>query len=189
MNVYDLDGTILTGDSEDYFFKYCFKNLKLSRKSRLYFKFYGFIHKYFKVDVNITRPKQYYFLNEINDIDQLLKEFWDEHMQYVKEYYLKQHKDDDIISTASPLFLELELAKRLNIKYIQGTDMDKHTGKLISGVFNYGNEKLNNIKKIIDINNIDEFYSDSLTDTPLASVAKKAFFVNGDNIEPWPNKE
>ena len=30
---------------------------------------------------------------------------------------------------------------------------------------------------------IDEFYSDSLSDTPLAEISKKAFLVQGDKIE------
>ncbi len=33
---------------------------------------------------------------------------------------------------------------------------------------------------------IDNFYSDSMIDAPLARMARQAFWVRGDNILPWP---
>ena len=33
---------------------------------------------------------------------------------------------------------------------------------------------------------IDKFYSDSLSDTPLAELARAAFLVKGSQILPWP---
>jgi phosphoserine phosphatase len=35
---------------------------------------------------------------------------------------------------------------------------------------------------------IDEFYSDSLSDTPLASIAARAFLVKGNILLPWPSE-
>ena len=32
---------------------------------------------------------------------------------------------------------------------------------------------------------IDEFYSDSYSDTPLAEIAKTAYMVDGSNISQW----
>ena len=39
--------------------------------------------------------------------------------------------------------------------------------------------------KNVDIITIDEFYSDSKSDEPLAKIAKSAFLVDGDIISPW----
>ena len=35
---------------------------------------------------------------------------------------------------------------------------------------------------------IDEFYSDSHSDDPLAKISKKAFLVKGDRILDWDKK-
>lgn len=32
---------------------------------------------------------------------------------------------------------------------------------------------------------IDNFYSDSYSDSPLAEIAEKAFMVDGDKVEGW----
>ena len=184
MNVYDLDGTILYGDSEVYFYKYCFSHLKISLKAKFRFKFYYFLHRAFKVDINYTGPRQYYYLREIKDIDKVLKDFWDIHIKYIKPWYLENKKDDDVIITASPRFIEEELMKRLNIKCLFGTDMDKHTGK-INSKFLYGEEKLKIYKKNFNIIP-DNFYSDSLLDTPLANYSKNAFLYIKDEIKKWP---
>ena len=36
---------------------------------------------------------------------------------------------------------------------------------------------------------IEEFYSDSYSDQPLASLAKRAFFVRGDAVLAWGAKK
>ena len=36
---------------------------------------------------------------------------------------------------------------------------------------------------------IDEFYSDSYSDQPLADLAKRAFLVRGEDVLPWDAKK
>lgn len=183
MNVYDLDGTILDGDSEYYFFKYAFKNLNIPFRYKLKYEWNYFLHKVFKVSSNVTRPKQYAFLKCINDIDQVLEVFWDEHMKYIKQWYLDVKAPTDVISTASPEFLEVPLCKRLGVNLI-GTKMDKKTGKRYS-LFNFDVEKVKSFKKVYGDVIPDKFYSDSLTDLPMAMYAKEAYFVKGNEITKW----
>ena len=35
---------------------------------------------------------------------------------------------------------------------------------------------------------IDEFYSDSLSDSPLAAISQKAYVVKGDEMTVWPQE-
>ena len=52
----------------------------------------------------------------------------------------------------------------------------------------YGEEKVNVFKKYYD-SQIDEFYSDSISDEPLALLAKKAYIVDKNEIKDWPRKD
>lgn len=124
----------------------------------------------------------YRFLTRINpEID--IKMFWDTHEKNIKGWYLKQKKDDDIIISASPEFLLNPICERLGIKNLTASKVDVHTGKY-SGVNCHGEEKVRLFRELYG-GEIDEFYSDSRSDTPLAEISKKAFMVKGDKIEDW----
>ena len=78
--------------------------------------------------------------------------------------------------------------EKLGVNLI-GTQLDKKTGK-IAGRCCYGKEKVKYlvISNYFPQHKIDEFYSDSITDTPLAYCAEKAFLVTnkGRKVVPWP---
>ena len=63
--------------------------------------------------------------------------------------------------------------------------VDPKTGKTI-GLNCHGEEKVRRFREVYGDAQIDEFYSDSLHDTPLAKEAKRAFLVKKDEILPWP---
>ena len=48
----------------------------------------------------------------------------------------------------------------------------------------HGEEKVRRFREVYGDAQIDEFYSDSLHDTPLAKEAKRAFLVKKDEILP-----
>lgn len=128
------------------------------------------------------------FVKEIPDIDAEVKLFWQKNSSKVSKWYLDRKKPSDLIISASPEFLLKPLTEQLGIQLI-GSQIDKHTGK-ISGRCCYGKDKVKYlvISDYFPEQNIDEFYSDSLTDTPLATCADKAFLVRnrGKKVLPWP---
>ena len=67
------------------------------------------------------------------------------------------------------------------------TVVDPKTGKH-TGLNCHGEEKVKRFYQMFPNAEIDEFYSDSLSDTPLALEAKRAFLVKGDQILDWPKK-
>ena len=46
-------------------------------------------------------------------------------------------------------------------------------------------EKVKRLNKYIPDYSIDEFYSDSFSDTPLAKLSKRAFIVKGNDLFDW----
>ncbi len=183
MNVYDFDNTIYKGDSTWDFVLWCIKKkpaLILSHvktgpafcafKARLVSK------RYFK-------EKMFSFLQRVPDIENWVEEFWDTHIKNIKTFYLNQQKPDDIIISASPEFLLTPICKRLGIEYLIASRVDKNTG-FYKGQNCFGEEKVYRFNEELG-GHIDEFYSDSLSDTPLAKLADKAFLVKDEILIPW----
>ena len=117
-------------------------------------------------------------------IEKDVNDFWKEYIGNIKPFYLKQKKDDDVIISASPEFLLKPVCKRLKIKNLMASKVDMHSGKY-SGVNCHGKEKVKRFYKAFPDGKIDNFYSDSYSDSPLAEIAKKAFMVDGDKVEGW----
>ena len=110
--------------------------------------------------------------------------FWDTSEVKIKQWYLKQQKDDDVVISASPTFLLKEICERLEIRYLIASDVDINNGRFV-GKNCYGIEKVKRFKQIFKEGPIQQFYSDSCSDMPLAKMANEAFLVKGDRIVIW----
>ena len=62
--------------------------------------------------------------------------------------------------------------------------MDKHTGEY-RGPNCHGEEKVRRYQALYGQEGF-EFYSDSLSDAPMAQLACRAWMVRGDALSPWP---
>lgn len=183
MNVYDFDKTIYDGDSEVDFIIFCIKkNPLLSlRLLRGTVAFGSYALK--QCGKTYFKEKFYRVLRGIPNISRATEDFWDKYDENIAEWYLKQQKDDDIIISASPEFLLEPICKRLGIKHLIASRIDSDTGMYL-GENCYGEEKVRRFKKQFN-EQPDEFYSDSLSDAPMANLAKKAFLVDKDILIPW----
>ena len=184
MNVYDFDKTIYDGDSTADFILWCIrKNPGLAvRFLPGAAAFGGYLLKlcsktYFK-------EKFYGFLIRVPHVEQWVEEFWDEHLKNIKEWYLIRQREDDVIISASPEFLLRPACQRLRISHLLASVVDKDTG-MYYGVNCHGEEKVRRFRKAFPHAVIDEFYSDSLSDAPLANLAKRAYLVKGDDLFLW----
>lgn len=141
---------------------------------------------YFSGKKTKTEAKErfYGFLKSVPDAEAMLSEFWDKNIKKIKKWYLEQQKEDDVIISASPEFIVAPACKRLGIKYVMASCVDIKTGKY-NGVNCHGEEKVRRFYEAFPDGVIDEFYSDSLNDTPLSRIAKKAFFVKNNKLENW----
>ena len=184
MNVYDFDKTIYYGDSTADFYLFCLKRHKkiLTLAPSLleaFLKFYVF-KKGTKTDF---KEKMYRFLTYC-DTEKDVNDFWKEYIGNIKPFYLEQKKKKKKKKTTSPEFLLKPVCKRLKIKNLMASKVDMHSGKY-SGVNCHGKEKVKRFYEAFPDGKIDNFYSDSYSDSPLAEIAEKAFMVDGDKVEGW----
>jgi len=185
MNVYDFDKTIYKNDSSIDFYIY---NL---RKNSSLIKFIpsqlkGLLEHYLFNKITIKEMKQnfYQYLSAINDVEKEAEVFWNENFNKINKWYLSQKREDDVIISASPYFLIKIAADKLGVKYVIASEVDS------DGIYHSENcrdeEKVRRfIEYGFDINDVDNFYSDSMSDLPFAKVAKKAYLVNKEKISEW----
>ena len=128
------------------------------------------------------KEKFYTFLKSIPDIDSAVLRFWQSHEKNLKGWYLDQKRDDDLIISASPEFLLTPICEKLGVRLI-ASRVDKFSGKT-DGENCWGEEKVKRFDAAGG-GKIDEFYSDSRSDTPLALLAEKAFIVKGNILEDF----
>lgn len=184
MNVYDFDKTIYDGDSTLDFYLFALKK-KPELIKYLPIQILGFLKYLFGISTKLEfKEKFYYFLNGIDDTDNLVEVFWNEKQSRIKEWYLNSKKDSDLIISASPTFLLEPICKRVGIKHLIASEVNKKTG-ICEGENCYGEEKVLRLKKEFKDTIIKEFYSDSLSDAPLSLLADKRFIVSGTNIVEW----
>lgn len=184
MNVYDFDKTIYKSDSTADFFLYSLKKhpkifLLLPGIFAGWFKFY-ILKKGTKTQFKSKIMKFVKYIDYKKDIDT----FWNKNEHKIKDFYTTQQKEDDVIISASPTFILEPVCKKLGIKHLMCSEFDRITG-LYSGENCHGKEKVKRYREIFGNAQIDEFYSDSYSDTPLAEIAEKAFMVKGNKITPW----
>jgi HAD superfamily phosphoserine phosphatase-like hydrolase len=183
MNVYDFDNTIYKGDSTRDFYFYC---LKKHPVIALYLPVQGFFAIPFALHLlekTKFKEKFYGFFKFIPDIDEDVKSFWIEKEKNIKDFYYDIHRSDDLIISASPQFLLSPICEKLDVK-LMASRVDKKSGKY-SGLNCYGEEKVRRFCEKFKESDIEDFYSDSLSDTPLAKMAKRSFIVKGDDIKKW----
>lgn len=183
MNVYDFDETIYSGDStRDFYFYSIKKHPSLLR----FLPKQGFAFlKYMFGIINKTQFKEkfYMFLSGIDDIDKEVNLFWDKNISKIKKWYLEGKKDEDVIISASPEFLLKPVSEKLGFT-LMASRVCKNSGKT-DGENCWGDEKVLRFREVFPDAEVDEFYSDSLSDTPLALLAKKSFIVKENTLINW----
>lgn len=184
VKVYDFDKTIYDGDCTIDFYIYALK-----RNPKVFFCFPIQCFAVIMMKLGLWKKEKakslfFVFLRMIRDTDGVVCDFWDRNIDRIKKWYISQKSDSDIIITASPQFLVREAASRLGNMKVIASECDKKTGRFISQNC-YGEEKVRRFHEEFGDLLIDEFYSDSYSDFPMASISKKSFIVNGEDISVW----
>ena len=187
MNAYDFDKTIYDGDSTADFYLFSLKRhpkILLLAPSLL-----GSAARYyaFKSGTKTQFKEVMYCFLRYCDTERDVADFWNKNKAKIKRYYLSQQKPDDVIISASPEFLLQPICNRLGINSLIASRVDPKTGKY-TGENCHGKEKVLRFRKLFPNTQIEEFYSDSHSDDPLAEIAKKAFLVKGEQLSEWSKK-
>jgi len=116
--------------------------------------------------------------------ENMVKDFWILNEKKIKTWYRENKKESDIIISASPEFLLFPVTEKLDIQDVIATKLDINTGK-IDGKNCRGKEKVVRFQEKYKLEEIDNFYSDSDADLPLATIAKRAYKVKGMQVQEW----
>lgn len=187
MNTYDFDKTIFYPDSSFCFYRYCLRRFPsavlptVPRSLRLAVRY-----KSGKIRAKALKEQLFSFLSAVPDVDAAVADFWQQNEQRIGSWYLEQKKDDDLILSASPRFLLQPICDRLGVELI-ATEMDRHSGK-IDGENCHDHEKVRRFYLRDPDGHTEAFYSDSLSDSPMAEIADRAFLVKKHRLFPWPVK-
>ena len=183
MNVYDFDGTLYDGDSTMDLYRYC-----LLRRPYIVFCLPGQLHarsRYRKGKIDRTMLKQsYYRFFRYLDIRKMSKRFWDANQDKIFEWYPSKHRDDDVVISASPEFHIREICSRIGISNVIASKVDMKTGECL-GPNCRDEEKVRRFREVFGDAEIDEFYSDTDHDAPLAKMSKKAHLVRDGEVTDW----
>lgn len=187
MNVYDFDGTIYHPDCSIDFAFWC-----MNRRPIMYITFFpkaliGLIrYKLGKLPRHLMMRRFFSYLTMVKDFDAQIERFWDRHEQNIAAWYLSQKRPDDLIISAAPLCIMQPIARRLGVRVV-ATEYDREYGVFLNNLM-AAREKA---RYIIDhgFPVIENFYSDSLADTPLALCAEKAHLVTDKarKVVDWPD--
>ena len=187
MNVYDFDGTIFPSDCAIGFCIWC-----MNRHPKLWFTFFPkaikitVLNKLGKLPEYLKQRQFFSYLTLIDDFDVQITRYWDKNEKRIASWYLAQKRPDDLIISASPACIIEPIAKRLGVNFM-ATEYDREYGVFLNNLM-YAKEKS---KYIFDhgFPLIENFYSDSLADTPLALCAEKAHLVTNkaSTVIDWPD--
>ncbi len=184
LNVYDFDGTIYRGDSTVDFYRFCIARhpsvllrIPLQLKGAVMYKFGRYSKTVFKEEF-------FSFLKALDNPQEDVNMFWKKHRDRIYDWYLAQKKESDIIISASPEFLLRPVCDYLGVPKLIASRVDIRTGRF-NGLNCHGEEKPERLRRETGLTHIDAFYSDSMSDRPMAEIADKAFIVKKGRPEKW----
>lgn len=188
MNVYDFDGTIYRGDSSIDFFVYCLKRRPHLLLGLPRFFVYCALYKLNIVSKRELKEVYFHFLTKLDDAEGFVRQFWDRNEGRIKNWYLQQKSEADVVITASPEFLISEICTRLEIHNLIATKVDIHSGKFLSDNC-HDKEKVKRFQQAFPESRPVAFYSDTKSDLPMAKLAKQAYLVSGNQIIEWDTNQ
>lgn len=184
MNAYDFDKTILSADSTEKFYFFCLK-----RHPKILLTIPATIFAFIKYALGLVsktsfKEVMYRFLTCLPDAHKDIEEFWDSHINLTFDWYKKAHRDDDVVISASPEFLIKPACERLGISKVIASRVDLHTGKY-TGENCWGREKVRRFHEEYGNAEVQNFYSDSLSDTPMAKISQSAYIITKGAPVDW----
>ena len=184
MNAYDFDHCIYAGDCTIDFYRYCLKH-KTALLRYLPRQIWGLVlYAFGFIQKTAFKERFFCFLQGLEDRDALIAAFWATHKEKIYGWYLERQNENDLIISASPEFLLKPICDILGVKHLIASRVDPETG-CFSGENNYGAEKPRRLMADMGLDSVDSFYSDSLSDSPMAQIAKMSFMVRHGVLTPW----
>lgn len=183
-DVLDFDKTIYKKDSSKQFFLFCMKkNPALIRYIPGIIVL--FLLYYLKL-IEKEKVKQYFFkfLKDFDNIDEIVEEFWNINKKDINYKLLEKCDNEIIIISASPEFLLKNICHKLGVKKLIATKVNKKNGEFETKNC-HGEEKTKRLYNELENFEVDRFYSDSLSDEPLARMSNRPYIIKNNKIKKW----
>lgn len=184
MNVYDFDETIYDGDCTRDFVFYCVKRYPNVLVVLPKVTVFGLRYLFKNITKTVFKENLYSFLKHVPNIETVCDTFVLKNKHKIKKWYLEQQREDDLIISASPEFLIGRFCKEVGINHYMASKVNIFNGKY-EGENCYGEEKVRRYDVVYKRGEIEQFYSDSYSDDPLAKLAKESYLVQGNQIKGW----
>ena len=179
MKVFDFDNTIYRGESS---IDFSFYMIRHNKKILLYVptilislvKYKMCLMKKEKIETLITD----FFagvLDGTEDAPVLIRNFWETHAHKLNAKILALIGPEDVIMSASPVFLVAGIREKLNTDNIIGTEVDMEQKRITW--FNFGDNKVKRFRELYGNRTIDAFYTDSYNDRALMEISRTTFIV------------
>ena len=129
-------------------------------------------------------------MSHIKDPQKEIELFWDREQKNIFKWYLEQKKPDDVICSASPLYIIEPILKRLNpTAKLVCSDIDMITSRIENGEVNCkGEEKVRRLAEL-GLTSFENGYSDSKSDVPMLKLCKNKFHITRKGmVEPFNPK-
>ena len=182
MNIYDFDNTIFKGDSSVKFIKYSLIRHPFIVTISIIKGFKeGLKYAFKKSNLGLVKSELFSFVKNISNFDEYMHKYVLRKQKNIKKFYLEQKKDNDVIISASFDFIIKPFCESLGIKNVIATKYDVKKGHII-GVNCKGEEKVKRFNEQFKNVKVDKAYSDSLSDIPMFTLAKKAYLVKGEKL-------
>ncbi|MDR1598342.1 MAG: haloacid dehalogenase-like hydrolase [Oscillospiraceae bacterium] len=190
MNVFDFDGTIYAGDSTADFTLYC-----LARQPRILLALPQWARGLASAlnalrtdraarDMTALKERLYAYLPLVRDMPGTLDRFWSTHGRKLYPWYLEMKRPDDVIISAGPRFLLEPVCRELGVSLI-ASEVEPSTGRCSSRNCR-GSVKAERFMETYPGAVIDAFYSDSMSDLPMARLAQRAYLARYGRVRDWP---
>lgn len=174
MSGFDFDKTIYKKDSSVGFYLFLIRRHPYLLIHLVIFSFNYCLYLLKIKKKHETKEKMFSIVKYIKDIDMEIDIFWNN--KHLERWYLDIQKQNDVVISASPLFLLKPFLNRNNINNVIATNIDKKTGKII-GVNCYGIEKVNMYKDKYPNKKLKVFYTDSKSDESMILVSDKVINI------------
>ena len=186
MNVYDFDKTLYPKESTLEFYL-----VSLLRHPSFLLDLPGGLVAYIKyrrgkIETEALRERFFRSFCRLKHPEREAERFWQRRKGRLFSYYLAKRRPDDVIISASPEFVLRPIAREAAFGTLIASRYNLATAKY-DGLRCYGEEKPKRFREMFPDAHIEEFYSDSLSDTPMARLAERAYLVDRrGNLTPWP---
>ena len=184
MNAYDFDRTIYKKDSSVEIYVFLLKKKPTLAFLCLPVQIVAWVGYFLKLLTKEEMKARYFCFLKHVDVEGFLDEFVDREIGKIGQWYLERRNAGDVIISASPRFLVERFAERLGVEHVIASEVDKHSGAFLSKNC-HGEEKVRRFYEEFPAGKVEEFYSDSLSDAPMARIAQKAFLVKGEEVVEW----